>query len=151
MRPLHGRSLFGRRLSGRALAARPSFVGGGGLYLAAPVLELLTDETVNEPQFAADFGENIQVGDTVRLHIDDNSAFTSPDAYTDTLDSGEISGGEISFGNPALANDTYYARIRHERGSIVSSWSNTVEVVINAAGGSAGEAIGLLLVLTKAA
>jgi hypothetical protein len=117
----------------------------------APVLELLTDETENEPRFAADFHESIAANDTVTLNIDDNSGFTSPDAYQDTLDAAELLGGEIGFGNSALADGTYYARIRVTRSSVNGDWSNTVTVTINTGASTAGQAIGLLLVLTKAA
>lgn len=129
----------------------------------APVLTWDTDGTDNTPSFTGDFDDTMvhDAGsidgsnyDVIHLEWDTDSGFGSVDNDSNTLDAAEILAGEVAFTTGTLADGLWYARCRHEHVvagvSHFSPWSNTVSQTIETAT-SAGEAIGLLLVLTKAA
>jgi hypothetical protein len=138
--------------------------GGGGdpLTPTAPVLTWDTAATDNTPTFTADFGVLVHAAgdidgsnyDVIELNWDTDINFGSPDDDSNTLDAGEIATGSVAFTTGALADGLWYARCRHNH--VVagvdnwSAWSNTVsETIVTAT--SAGESIGLLVALTKAA
>jgi hypothetical protein len=123
--------------------------------LAAPVLTWDEEADDSTPDFVVDFDEDTAETDVIRLQIDSDVNFGSPTEFTNTLDAAEILAGEISMAVSELADGTYYARVRVEQPEDppISDWSNVEEIEIVGGGGAgtAGEAIGLLLVLTKAA
>jgi hypothetical protein len=136
--------------------------GNDPLTPDAPVLTWDTAATDNTPTFTADFDDTtvhaVPDGsnyDVIELNYDTDSGFGSPDSATNTLDAAELLAGTAAFTTGTLADGTWYARVRHNH--VVagvdhySPWSNTVSQTIAAGGGTAGQPIGLLLVLTKAA
>lgn len=134
-----------------ALGACSSSAALFGVALTAPTLDW-DDETADAtPDFTIDFGPEAISGDVIRVQYDTDSGFSAPTEATDTLDSTEIAAGLISLALSSLSNGTYYVRARIERGGSYSDWSNTETITIAVGGGTAGEAIGLLLALTKAA
>jgi hypothetical protein len=129
--------------------------GGTSFSLAAPVLTWDEEADDATPDFTVDFDEDTAEDDVIKLQIDDNASFTSPTEFTNTLDAAEILAGEISMAVSELADGTYYARVRVEQpeDTPISDWSNVEEIEIVGGGGAgtAGQPIGLLLILTKAA
>ena len=120
--------------------------------LIPPTLDWDDETNDNTPDFTIDFGPDAIVGDVIRLQYSSTSDFASVTQATDTLDSAALAAGLLSLALSALADGTYYMRARLERGGIYSRWSNTETVTISGGGGStAGESVGLLLTLTKAA
>jgi len=125
--------------------------GGGGavdpLAPGAPVLTWDTAASDNTPTFTADFDDtavwdagSIDASnyDEIILNWDTDSGFGSVDSDTNTLDAGEIAAGSVAFTTGALADGTWYARVRHNH--VVagvdhfSPWSNTVSETIDATG-----------------
>lgn len=135
-----------------AVSSSSSFTTAApGFILAAPVLTWDAETADTTPDFTIDFDEAVIATDVIRFQIDDDIAFGSPTEVTDTLDAAEILAGAISLAAGALADGTYYARARVERSAVpASDWSNVETVTISTGGGTAGQAIGLLLTLTKA-
>jgi hypothetical protein len=118
--------------------------------LPAPVLTWDEQAEDPTPDFDIDFAEGgVVAGNTVYLELYSDSGLTTlVDSQQHTLDAGDITAGTITLAGDPLPDDTYYARSRVNSGT----WSNTVTVPIVGGGVStAGEAIGLLLILTKAA
>jgi hypothetical protein len=111
---------------------------------AAPVLTWDTGATDNTPTFTAVFDDTLVHAvpdpgvdeDIIELNYDTDSGFGSPDSATNALDAGEIIAGEVAFTTGALADGTWYARVRHNH--VVagvdhfSPWSNTVSQTIDA-------------------
>jgi hypothetical protein len=90
---------------------------------------VITDLTVAwDGLTAADVGYvdgEILAGDYLDFQIDTVTTFDGVDLEetSEYLDSGEISGGTFEVVLPALADDTWYIRVRVRRGSEVSAWS----------------------------
>src|SRR5689334_2462903 len=119
---MFGHRYFGARYFG------PRYFGGGGFN--APVLTWDGETTDLTPDFLVDFGSGVLADDVLRLQIDDNASFTSPDEFTNTLDDAEILAGAISMGLSALSGGTYYVRLRIERDPVVSDWSNVETITL---------------------
>jgi hypothetical protein len=98
---------------------------------ATPVLAWDGDTADATPDFTINFDEVfVGVGATITLEIASDSGFTSiVQTVSDTLDSGEVSAGQIGAAVSALPNGTYYARAKD---SVGNTWSSTVTVTIAA-------------------
>ena len=125
-------------------------IGWSGLVinLTPPVLTWTSDTTTALPTFGIDFDEDhTVVGAVITVQIATDAAFTSINqTITNTLDSGEIAAGAVSDTGTPLTSGTYYARAKITG----SGWSNTETKTLTISA-SAGQPIGLLLTLTKAA
>lgn len=101
-----------------------------GSPLEAPVLTLITGSSDNTPDFVLT-GDLAEL-DTVRFQYDDDPAFGSPTAVTNTIDAGEDAANALSFATGTLANGTWYFRARIERPPkpFISAWSNTETVTL---------------------
>lgn len=99
-------------------------------WLSAPVLTWTGDQADNTPDFDIEFDDSADEGAVITLQIDDDINFGSPATYTDTLDAGEVSAGEVILATADLAVGTYYARARVTDGGIDSAWSNTEIVTV---------------------
>lgn len=92
----------------------------------APILDWTSPPSDDTPEFNIDFDATVAVGDVVTLQYDDNSGFPSPAEASDTLDSGEVSTGNINMMLGALGAGDYFARANISRaGILTSAWSNT--------------------------
>lgn len=99
------------------------------LTMAAPTLDLETDETDLTPDFtlSGDLAED----DLVRFQYSTASDFTGATELTNTIDAAEDAANAISFSTGSLAADTWFFRARVERvGYLDSDWSNveTIEL-----------------------
>lgn len=123
----------------------------------APTLTWTGDETDTRPDFDVDISIgngapfDAAANDVLRLEYSANAG-SSWNAYlTHTLTSGEIAGDPITVsGVSALSNGDYLFRARIERGAHVSAWSDSEAVTVDAVALASGTPIGLLLVLTRA-
>ena len=104
---------------------RFSAYGTPGFSLTAPVLTWVSDVDDNTPLFQAVYTD-LLLNDVGRLQLSTDAGFTSPTDYTNTADDqvGEIDALLLAFTTGALADGQWWARVRHERGALVSSWSN---------------------------
>lgn len=72
-------------------------------------------------------------GDQIVVDFATDTGFTTNLAeYTDTLDAGEIAGGQVNLVMTDLTDGTWYARLKHTRASpaMTSDWSNTVTITV---------------------
>src|SRR3972149_10962686 len=126
------------------------YAEGGGkpsvdpLAPGAPVLTWDTAASDNTPTFTADFDDtkvhaagaiDASNYDEIILNWDTDSGFGSVDSDTNTLDAGEIAAGNVAFTTGALADGTWYVRVRHNHvvagDDLFSPWSNTVSETID--------------------
>jgi hypothetical protein len=124
-----------------------------GFLLDAPVLDW-DDETEDDtPDANVDLPEDVEEGMFLRSQIATDSSFTSPTETDVEIDATAVSNGELDLGLSSLSDGTYYWRVRvlSDALAAISPWSNTETVTISTGGDTAGEPIGLLLLLTKAA
>lgn len=98
----------------------------------APILTWTTGPTDNTPSFSLTLDDPV-VGDTVQVQVDNASDFSSVNqSADDTLSSGEVAAQAITPAITALANGTWYVRVRHKHaGGSYSAWSNTVSQTIS--------------------
>lgn len=105
----------------------------GTVRPAKPTLTWTSPSSDATPEFALDLTAPA-VGDIVQLELATNASFTAGyDPYSVTLDSTAVSTLAVNFGITNKANGTWYARMRHKRAGVNSSWSNTVTVTVAAA------------------
>lgn len=97
--------------------------GAGGVALTAPVLTWVSGVEDNTPLFEADFTGLIE-NDVGRLQLSTDAGFTAPTEATNTADAAEVLALQLDYTTGPLADGQWWARVRHERGASVSSWSN---------------------------
>lgn len=142
-RPISGRPLSGHVIDGRALGMRGTSSGSASdsLRPLAPVLTLVSDNTVNPPQLDAVFddthvwpsgsitGSNF---DRIELQVDQDPLFGSVDETdTNDIDAAELLAGAVQlFPGPLATGVALYIRARHSHyvGGVPhsSAWSNIV-------------------------
>lgn len=102
----------------------------GTVRPAKPTLTLTSPQTDATPEFALDLTAPV-VEDIVTLEIATNAAFTTGyEPYTATLNSTQVNNQSVNFGITSKANGTYYARAKHARAGVNSSWSPTVTATV---------------------
>ena len=101
---------------------------------AAPVLDLITDETDTTPDLT--LTGDLVVGDTVRFQYSTSAVFSGASELTNTIDAAEDTANAITFTTGALAAATWYFRARIERASEASDWSNVETITLVAPSGS---------------
>lgn len=121
---------------------RPVF-GSGGVRPVAPVLTRTSADSDNTPNFSVLLVAPLS-GDVVELQVSDVVDFSS---LFDMTDIGVVFDNPVLISTSLLANGVWYARAKVTRSGVDSAWSNIVTFTIHVA----GEPIGLLLALTKAA
>ena len=83
--------------------------------------------------------EGALVGDVISGEYSTSSDFTSPTAFSDTLDLTEVGNFQVVITISDLTAGTYYFRAKHTRvtPAAQSGWSNTLTITMAAAGGTA--------------
>ena len=106
-----------------ALSIVVSAAGDSGL--PTPTAVWTSDEYALDPTI--NMTEAVE-GDVAAIEISTSSDFSSLyGSATNTIDAGEAASGSLTFDTPTLLTaTTYYARVRYQRGSEWSDWSNTV-------------------------
>ena len=137
IRPRHGPSCYTLSASDRNLDAMPLYRGTRyALLIAGAVISVLAwDEEEGDatPDLVVTFDATVEAGDVVRLQYDDEATFVAPTDTTEVLEAAEVAARQVAVALGELANGTYFARARIERGSAGrSSWSN-IEVITIAA------------------
>jgi hypothetical protein len=147
-RPLRGRRLIGRSLRGRGLGGSSHNAPGGGTDLSTRIL--LSSEFIAEDAEAADLVGTLSVVNgsgsyTFSITADPDSKFV--------LDVGDNTRLELEDTVDYETATSHQVTIEADNGvDDPISRTFTIRVTdVAEGGGSAGEAIGLLLVLTKAA
>jgi hypothetical protein len=107
--------------------------GGKSVLLAAPtapVLALTSAASDNTPNFDATAAW--VVGDGYRFQYSTAADFTGTSTLTGTVDAGEDAANTVSLATGALADGTWYFRVRIERPLHAASlWSDTVTETID--------------------
>jgi hypothetical protein len=123
------------RIGGRTMPSHGGSLGSGvstpGVSLTAPVLTWVSDVDDNTPLFQGMFTD-LQVADVGRLQLSTDVGFSSPIEATNAADAAEVLALQLDYTSGALSNVQYWARVRHERGASVSSWSNVETKTVNA-------------------
>lgn len=143
---------FGRLGSlGRGFGRLGAGIGSGADLPTAPVLAITSGSSDDTPEFTIDVDDTVAAGDSVRLQIQVSGGSWSSlvSDTTHVITSPEDSANEIALSLSSLPNGDYDARANVTHGG-TSPWSNTVTFTISAST-TAGQPIGLLLSLTKAA
>jgi hypothetical protein len=105
-----------------------------GNSLTAPTLAWDDQGTDTTPDFVISFAvDSIEVGDVVRIHRSADSGFGSPtETDSDPLDAADVLALTINFASGVVADGTWYYRARLMRGALLSPWSATEIVTIDA-------------------
>lgn len=112
---------------------RVTVVSGSLGTPTTPVLALLTSSQTAKPQFSLLTDVSAAKDDVLRLRYSTDSSFGSFVDLEMTLGYLSVSTADVLSAITALSDATYYFKAKHERGSDVSDWSNTVTATITAA------------------
>jgi hypothetical protein len=102
---------------------------GGSPLLTAPTLSWTSGTTDNTPDLSVTFPDILVTGTDVTFEYANNSGFTGATSVVHDLTSPEALAQEMELALSALADGTWYIRVKYEG----SNWSNTETKTIDAA------------------
>lgn len=97
---------------------------------SAPIIDWTSAPSDTTPEFTIDFDDTVVATDIVTVQYANNSLFSSPTEFSDTLSAAEILAQQLGPELITLGAGTYYVRAKITHASKVSAWSNTETVSI---------------------